>query len=128
MNKMIDSKILRDKIELEATKQILGRLAVQAADHLRGKNKVNFVYNKDIGDYVVINNPDKIRVTGNKLRDKIYYHHSGYIGNLKEFSLKDALIKNPEKVFYTAVKGMLPSNRLRKIWLSRLSFKYQNNI
>lgn len=126
MNKIDHIKITRKKYKIEATNKILGRLAVEIANHLRGKDKVNFVYNRDIGDWVEIANPDKVKVTGNKLKDKIYYHHSGYIGNLKQINLRDSLSKNPEKVIYDAVRGMLPSNRLRRLWLSRLTFKYQN--
>lgn len=126
MNQIDQTKITRKKYEIDATNKILGRLAVEIANHLRGKDKVNFVYNRDIGDWVEISNPNKVKVTGNKLKDKMYYRHSGYIGNLKQINLKDLLSKNPEKVIYDAVRGMLPANRLRKLWLSRLTFKYQN--
>ena len=128
MKRTSNSKIEREKVVINADNKILGRLSVEIANILRGKNKVNFVYNQDIGDFVEIINPDKIRVTGNKLMTKIYYRHSGYIGNLRQLNLKDALLKNPELVIRHAVKGMLPSNRLQKKWLSRLTFKYQKNI
>jgi large subunit ribosomal protein L13 len=105
---------------LDAKDMILGRLATQAADLLRGKNKVSFEQHQDCGDYVTIINAAAIKVTGNKLEDKIYYSHSGYIGNLKEVQLKTVLANRPEKVIEHAISGMLPKNRLRAGWMRRL--------
>ncbi len=105
---------------LDAKDMILGRLATQAATLLRGKHKVEFELHDDRGDYVTIINAAQIKVSGNKLEDKIYYRHSGHLGNLKETQLKDLLQKSPAKVIELAVSGMLPKNRLRAKWLRRL--------
>lgn len=105
-------------IDLEG--QTLGRVATKIAVLLMGKLKVNQNLNHDWGDYVVAINSDKIKVTGNKLKQKIYYHHSGYPGNLKELSLKSLLEKDSTKVLELAVKNMLPKNKLRRSRLSRL--------
>lgn len=105
---------------LDAKGKILGRLATEAADLLRGKNKVTFELHQDGGDYVTVINASDILVTGNKLVNKIYYSHSGRIGNLKETQLKDMLIEKPETVIEKAVYGMLPKNRLRAGWMQRL--------
>ena len=105
-------------IDLEG--QTLGRVATKIAVLLMGKLKVCQNLNHDWGDYVVAINSDKIKVTGNKLKQKIYYHHSGYPGNLKELSLKSLLEKDSTKVLELAVKNMLPKNKLRRSRLSRL--------
>jgi len=105
-------------IDLEG--QVLGRVATQIAVLLMGKLKVSQNLNHDWGDYVVAINSDKIKVTGNKLKQKIYYHHSGYPGNLKELSLKALLEKDSTRVLELAVKNMLPKNKLRQVRLSRL--------
>lgn len=105
-------------IDLEG--QTLGRVATKIAVLLVGKLKVSQNLNHDWGDYVVAINSDKIKVTGNKLKQKIYYHHSGYPGNLKELSLKSLLEKDSTKVLELAVKNMLPKNKLRRSRLSRL--------
>ena len=105
-------------IDLEG--QTLGRVATKIAVLLMGKLKVNQNLNHDWGDYVVAINSDKIKVTGNKLKQKIYYHHSGYPGNLKELSLKSLLEKDSTIVLKMAVKNMLPKNKLRQVRLSRL--------
>lgn len=117
---MPNKTITRKKHILDANGQILGRLATGIADLLRGKDKVEFEAHIDGGDYVVVTNAAKIAVTGNKLHDKIYYSHSGYIGNLKEMQLRDLLERSPEKVIEKAVFGMLPKNRLRSGWMRRL--------
>lgn len=90
----------------------LGRLATGVASVLRGKNKPTFTPHIDTGDYVIIVNADKIKVTGKKLEQKIYYHHSGYVGGMKETTLKEMLAKDPEGVIEHAVKGMLPKGPL----------------
>ena len=105
---------------IDAKGQTLGRLATQIATILKGKNKVSFIPHLDNGDYVVVTNCDKFKVTWKKLTDKIYYRHTGYLGGLKEISLEDLLVKKPTKALELAVKGMLPKNKLRSTMLSRL--------
>ena len=90
----------------------LGRLASEVAKVLRGKNKAIFTPHIDTGDYVIVVNADKIKVTGKKLEQKMYYHHSDYVGGMKEATLKEMLAKKPEKVIELAVKGMLPKGPL----------------
>lgn len=104
--------VTRDWYLLDATDKTLGRLASEVALRLRGKHKPEFTPHVDTGDYIVVINAEKIRVTGNKLKDKRYYSHSGVPGNLKEITLEKLLAKKPEKVIETAVKGMLPKNPL----------------
>jgi large subunit ribosomal protein L13 len=105
---------------IDAKDQVLGRVATQAAGLLRGKSKVTFDYALDHGDFVVVINIDKIRVTGNKLQDKMYYRHTGYMGNLKQIDLNTVLTRNPERVVLAAIKGMLPINRLGAKLLKRV--------
>src|SRR5699024_1416016 len=97
---------------VDATGCTLGRLASEVAKVLRGKNKPIFTPHMDCGDYVIIVNADKIKVTGKKLDQKIYYHHSDYVGGMKETTLKEKLAKKPEQVLELAVKGMLPKGPL----------------
>jgi large subunit ribosomal protein L13 len=97
---------------VDATDQTLGRLATQIASLLRGKHKPIFTPHVDCGDYVVVINAERIHVTGQKLDQKMYYRHSGYPGGLKTISLRDQLKKRPERVIESAVRGMLPKNRL----------------
>ena len=95
----------------------LGRLSSEVAKVLRGKNKPIFTPHIDTGDYVIVVNADKISVTGRKLDQKIYYHHSGYVGGMKETTLREMLAKKPERVIELAVKGMLPKGPLgRKMY------------
>jgi len=110
--------------KIDASGKILGRLAVEIANLLRGKDKVDFTLNTDKGDQVVVFNCDKVKITGRKIETKKYYRHSGYIGNLKEKSYTQT---RGDKVLYSAVKGMLPDNRLRQRWLKRLKL-YNNEI
>ncbi|HPM27592.1 MAG TPA: 50S ribosomal protein L13 [bacterium] len=110
--------------KIDASGKILGRLAVEIANLLRGKDKVDFTLNTDKGDQVVVFNCDKVKITGRKIETKKYYRHSGYIGNLKEKSYTQT---PSDKVLYSAVKGMLPDNRLRQRWLKRLKL-YNNEI
>ena len=105
---------------IDAAGQSLGRLAVQVAVLLRGKNKPDFFPNKDMGEFVIVKNVDKIKFTGRKLEQKKYYRHSGYLGSLKETSLKNLFQKNPDEVLRKAVWGMLPKNKLRSIQIKRL--------
>lgn len=100
----------------DANGQTLGRFASRIAKILMGKHKPTYTPNVDNGDFVVVINAEKIRVTGKKLTDKVYYHHTGYMGNLKAETLKERLDKEPEEVIIDAVWGMIPKNRLgRKI-------------
>ncbi|MCA9388365.1 50S ribosomal protein L13 [Candidatus Berkelbacteria bacterium] len=106
---------------IDAKNQVLGRLATKIAVILRGKDKPEFAPHKIVGDKVIVTNADDIRVTGNKLDNKIYYRHTGYIGGLKQISLKDQLAKDSTEVIKKAVYGMLPSNRLRSELMKRLT-------
>ena len=103
--------------KINAEGKILGRLAVEVSNLLRGKDKTEFTPQHDIGDQVVVYNSSQIKVTGRKLENKRYYRHSGYIGNLKTTPLKDM---NLGEAFRLAVRGMLPKNKLRDHWLKRL--------
>jgi len=105
-------------IDLEG--QVLGRVATKIASILMGKNLTTFSPNRDDGDFVVAINASKIVVTGKKLKDKIYYHYSGYPGGLRELSLETLMKKDPRKVIEHAVAGMIPKNKLRRIRLTRL--------
>ncbi len=97
---------------LDAANRPLGRLATEAARLLRGKHKPTFTPNVDTGDHVIIINAEKVRLTGKKIEQKVYYHHSGYPGGLKAVGYKTLLQKNPEKAIELAVKGMIPHNKL----------------
>ena len=105
---------------VDATNKTLGRLASEVAKVLRGKNKAIFTPHMDTGDYVIIVNAEKIKVTGRKLDQKIYYHHSDYVGGMKETKLKDMLAKKPERVVELAVKGMLPKGPLGRQMYKKL--------
>jgi len=105
---------------IDATNKILGRLAVEVANLLRGKNKANFVPYLVQGDEVVVINTDKIKVTGRKMKQKIYYNHSGYPGGLKETRLEEAMEKDSRQVIRRAVYGMLPKNKLRDKIIKKL--------
>lgn len=97
---------------IDAKDKILGRLATEAARILRGKHKPQFTPHVDVGDFVIIINADKVKLTGNKMLNKKYYRHTGFPGGLKTISYKEFIQKSPEKVIHKAVKGMLPHNRL----------------
>ena len=105
---------------IDAKDEILGRMASRIAAYLRGKHKPVFTPNVDTGDFVVVVNAEKVKVTGNKGNDKMYYRHSGYIGHLSEKSLKERMAAEPEKVIEDAVWGMLPKNRLGRAMLKKL--------
>lgn len=105
---------------VDAKDQVLGRLASQVASILRGKNKPIFTPHVDCGDHVIILNADKVVMTGNKLDQKKYYHHSGYVGGLKETSYRDLMAKKPEFVVYEAVRRMLPKGPLGRKMLKKL--------
>jgi large subunit ribosomal protein L13 len=110
----------RSWVLVDASGQTLGRLATQIADVLRGKRKPQYTPHIDTGDFVVVINAEKIRVTGNKLADKRYYRHSGYPGGIKSRTLAEQLERRPEEVIRTAVKGMLPRNRLARRQITKL--------
>ena len=105
---------------VDASDQILGRLASQIAHRLRGKHKPEFAPPMDNGDFIVVVNCEKIRVTGNKLQKKVYYGHTGWVGGLKQTTLEKKLAAKPEDVLRIAVRGMLPKNRLGRAMLKKL--------
>ena len=105
---------------VDATDMTLGRLASEVAKVLRGKNKPTFTPHIDTGDYVIVVNAEKVKVTGKKLDQKIYYSHSDYVGGMKETTLKEMMAKKPEKVIELAVKGMLPKGPLGRAMFSKL--------
>ncbi|MCI5951283.1 MAG: 50S ribosomal protein L13 [Anaerostipes sp.] len=114
------STINREWYVVDATGHTLGRLASEVAKILRGKNKPIYTPHIDTGDYVVIINADKIKVTGKKMDQKIYYHHSDYVGGMKETTLREKMAKKPEDVIYLAVKGMLPKGPLGRSMIKKL--------
>ena len=114
------SEISKEWWVVNAEDQILGRLASKIAQILRGKHKPNFTPHMDMGDFVIVVNAEKIKVTGNKEKDKIYFRHTGYPGVVKETSLDLLRRKRPESILMNAVKGMLPHNRLGRSIISNL--------
>ncbi|HBP50918.1 MAG: 50S ribosomal protein L13 [Candidatus Shapirobacteria bacterium GW2011_GWE1_38_10] len=114
------SNPVRSWVLIDLSGKTLGRAATEIAAILMGKNKVTFSYHRDDGDYVVAINAKDIVVTGKKLKQKIYYHHTGYAGHLKEMSLKELMVKDPRKVIEFAVHGMIPKNHLRSLRMRRL--------
>ena len=117
----------KDWYVIDATDVVLGRLASKVAHMLKGKHKPQYQPHTDEGDYIIVINAKKIRVTGNKLSDKIYYKHTGYIGNMKETPLGKMLDKKPDFVIKNAVKGMLPKNPLCRSMIKKLKV-YENDI
>ena len=105
---------------IDAANKPLGRVATEAARLLRGKHKPTFTPNIDVGDHVIVLNCDQVILTGNKLNQKMYRHHSGYIGGMKEVSAKDMMANNPEKAMMLAIKGMLPHTKLGAAQLKKL--------
>ena len=114
------AEVRRDWYVVDATGKTLGRLSTEIARRLRGKHKPEYTPHVDTGDYIVVVNAEKIRVTGNKLKDKIYHHHTGYIGNLKSVPLDKLLEEHPERALEKAVKGMLPRGPLGRKMFSKL--------
>ncbi|MBI2852736.1 MAG: 50S ribosomal protein L13 [Chloroflexi bacterium] len=114
------SDIKREWHLIDAQDKVLGKVATQAANLLMGKHKPIFVRNMDVGDYVVVINAEKVRVTGEKLKDKSYYRHSGYPGGFKSTSLEQMLATHPTRIIEHAVQGMLPHNRLEARMMTRL--------
>ena len=115
--------IKRETYTIDATDRVLGRLAEEIAILLRGKHRPTFVPNKDTGDFVVVENIKKIKLTGKKMENKIYYHHSGFLGGLKSVPAKKIFEKNPGELLKKAVWGMLPKNKLRVEQIKRLKIK-----
>ena len=114
------SELERKWYVIDAEGKVVGRLASEVAKILRGKNKPTFTPNVDTGDFVIVINTDKMVFTGNKLEDKIYRRHTGYIGNMKETQAKDMMAKDSTKILMLAVKGMLPKNSLGRKMLTKL--------
>ena len=112
--------VSRDWFVVDAADKTLGRLASEIAHRLRGKHKAEYTPHVDTGDNIIVVNAEKIRVTGNKLQDKMYYRHTGYIGNLKSINLEKQLAEHPERVIQSAVKGMLPRNPLGRAMFKKL--------
>jgi large subunit ribosomal protein L13 len=114
------AEVRRDWYLVDATGKTLGRLSTEIARRLRGKHKPEYTPHVDTGDYIVVVNAEKVRVTGNKLADKMYHHHTGYIGNLKSIPLQKMLDDTPERVIEHAVKGMLPRGPLGRKMFAKL--------
>lgn len=114
------SEIERQWYVVDAQGQTLGRLASEIAKVLKGKHKPIYTPHLDTGDYVIVINAEKIHVTGRKMDQKIYYRHSGYPGGLKSITLREQLKRRPTRVIHSAVKGMLPHNRLGRAMMSKL--------
>lgn len=112
--------VQRDWFLVDADGKTLGRLATEIAHRLRGKHKAEYTPHVDTGDYIVVVNAEKIQVTGNKAKDKIYYRHTGYVGNLKSISFEKLIDKAPERAIQNAVKGMLPRNPLGRTMFRKL--------
>ena len=112
--------VRRDWYLVDATDKTLGRLSSEIAKRLRGKHKPEYTPHVDTGDYIVVVNADKIRVTGKKMQDKMYHRYTGYIGNLKSVSMEKMMSEAPERALEYAVKGMLPRNRLGRKMFSKL--------
>jgi len=114
------AEVQQDWLLVDATDKTLGRLATEVAARLRGKHKPEYTPHVDTGDYIVIINAEKIRVTGKKATDKMYHHHTGYPGGLKSISFNKLIDKAPERVIQNAVKGMLPKNPLGRAMFGKL--------
>ena len=116
----IDTDVNKKWHLIDADGLVVGRLATKVADILRGKNKAIYTPHTDTGDFVVIINAEKVRFTGNKLEQKIYYRHTGYPGGIRAATAKDIIKKTPERIIISAVRGMLPKNRLARKQLNKL--------
>ena len=112
--------VVRNWYVIDAANESLGRVATRAAHILRGKNKPTYTPHIDCGDYVIIINASQVKLTGNKLNDKMYYNHSGYTGGLRERTAKEMVEKYPEEMLERAVKGMLPKGRLGRQMYKKL--------
>ena len=114
------AEVKRDWFVVDADGKTLGRLATEVARRLRGKHKAEYTPHVDTGDYIIVVNAEKVRVTGNKLKDKVYYRHTGYVGHMKSITLEKLLQSKPERAIETAVKGMLPKNPLGRAMFRKL--------
>jgi large subunit ribosomal protein L13 len=114
------AEVRRDWYVVDATDKTLGRLSTEIARRLRGKHKAEYTPHVDTGDYIVVVNAEKIRVTGKKLKDKMYHRYTGYVGHLKSVPLEKLLAEHPERALQFAVKGMMPRNPLGRKMLSKL--------
>ena len=112
--------VKRDWYVIDAEGKTLGRMAAEIATRLRGKHKPEYTHHVDTGDYIVVVNAEKVRVTGNKAKDKKYYRHTGYVGGIKEISFEKLIQKAPERTIETAVKGMLPKGPLGRAMFKKL--------
>ncbi|PWV64632.1 50S ribosomal protein L13 [Plasticicumulans acidivorans] len=112
--------VKRDWFVVDAADKTLGRLSTEIARRLRGKHKAEYTPHVDTGDYIIVVNAEKIRVTGNKVQDKVYYKHTGYVGNMKSFTFEKMIERAPERVLEIAVKGMLPKNALGRAMYRKL--------
>lgn len=113
-------EVKRDWFVVDATDIVLGRMATEIARRLRGKHKAEYTPHVDTGDYIVVVNAEKVRVTGKKATDKMYHHHTGHIGGIKSVSFDKLQAKNPAKIIELAVKGMLPKNPLGRLMYKKL--------
>ncbi|MCH8104760.1 MAG: 50S ribosomal protein L13 [Proteobacteria bacterium] len=112
--------VKREWFVIDATDKVLGRLSTEIARRLRGKHKPEYTPHVDTGDYIVVVNAEKVRVTGNKETDKMYHHHTGYIGNLKSTNLAKLRSSHPERIILHSVRGMLPKNSLGRAMFRKL--------
>ena len=112
--------VSREWYVVDATDKTLGRLSTAIANRLRGKHKPEYTPHVDTGDYIVVVNAEKVRVTGNKTTDKVYHHHTGYPGGIKSITFDKLIDKAPEQVIEKAVKGMMPKNKLSRSMMSKL--------
>jgi large subunit ribosomal protein L13 len=113
-------EVTRQWYVVDAEGQTLGRLSTEIANRLRGKHKASFTPHVDTGDYVVVINAEKVKVTGRKAQDKMYYHHTGFPGGIKSISFEKLVDKSPERIIEAAVKGMMPKNKLSRAMLAKL--------
>ena len=113
-------EVARQWYVVDARGQTLGRLSTEIANRLRGKHKASFTPHVDTGDYVIVINADKVKVTGRKAQDKMYYHHTGFPGGIKSISFEKLQDKAPERIIEAAVKGMMPKNKLSRAMMSKL--------
>ena len=114
------AEVTHEWFVIDATDKVLGRVASEVALRLRGKHKAIYTPHVDTGDFIVVVNADKIRVTGNKANDKVYYRHTGYPGGIKQRTLREQLDRRPTEVIRKAVKGMLPKNKLASAQITKL--------
>lgn len=112
--------VVRDWFVVDASGKTLGRISAEIASRLRGKHKPEYTPHVDTGDYIVVINAEKVRVTGNKTTDKIYYHHTGFVGGIKSISFEKLIEKAPERTIQIAVKGMLPKGPLGRAMFKKL--------